>query len=203
MKQKSIKSVSQLIIVLIILLCFMYPDESLTFSYSYLGKFIAISLIIFATCVNVLYGMFLCTLFILYYQTDMVEGMIRYESNIAISPKSRSQVQTEDGELVSNDKNFEILDFIVDPPDPDVDIEYESTGLDDSFSYTEKDKFIKQHCVNGELNINVNTDLSLKTKHEFADAIFPGLEFKNENICNPCDPNCNFSFDENRLYSKI
>ena len=203
MKQKTIKSVSQIIIILIILLCFMYPDETLIFSYSHLGKFIAILFIIFATCINVLYGTFLCALFILYYQSDMVEGMIMYESNVVIRPNTTSKVDTKNGELIPNKDNaFEILDFIVDPPNPDVDIEIEDTGLNDAFTYTEKDKFRNKYCVNGELNINLQPDLSLKTKHEFADAIFPGLEFKNENICNPCDPNCNFSFDPTRLYSK-
>jgi len=202
MKQKSIKSISQIIIILIILLCFMYPDETLTFSYSHLGKFIAILFIVFATCINVIYGTFLCALFILYYQSDMVEGMIMYESNALIRPKTNSQVDTKNGELVSNNKGYEILDFIVDPPDPDFEIEIENTGLNDAFTYTETDKFRNKYCVNGEININLQPDLSLKTKHEFADAIFPGLEFKNENICNPCDPNCNFSFDPTRLYSK-
>lgn len=202
MKQNTIKSISQIIIILIILLCFMYPDEILTFSYSHLGKFIAILFIIFATCINVLYGTFLCVLFILYYQSDMVEGMIMYESNAIIRPKSTSQVDTKNGELVSNNKGFEILDFIVNPPDPDIEIEFEETGLNDAFTYTETDKFRNKYCVNGEININLQSDLSLKTKHEFADAIFPGLEFKNENICNPCDPNCNFSFDPTLLYSK-
>ena len=202
MKQKTIKSISQIIIILIILLCFMYPDETLIFSYSHLGKFIAILFIIFATCINVLYGTFLFALFILYYQSDMVEGMIMYESNAIILPKPRSQVQTENGELIPNRNGYEILDFIVDPPDTDVDIELEDTGLTDAFTYTETDKFRNKYCVNGEINIKLQPDLSLKTKHEFADAIFPGLEFKNENICNPCDPNCNFSFDPTRLYSK-
>ena len=202
MKQKTIKSISQIIIILIILLCFMYPDETLTFSYSHLGKFIAILFIIFATCINVLYGTFLCVLFILYYQSDMVEGMIMYESNAIILPKPRSQVQTENGELIPNRNGYEILDFLVDPPDTDIDIESEDTGLNDAFTYTETDKFRNKYCVNGEINIKLQPDLSLKTKHEFADAIFPGLEFKNENICNPCDPNCNFSFDPTRLYSK-
>jgi hypothetical protein len=181
----------------------MYPDEVLTFSYSHLGKFIAISFIIFATCMNVIYGTFLCVLFILYYQSDMVEGMIMYESNETIRPKTTSQVDTKNGELIPNkDNGYEILDFIVDQPDPDIDIEIEDTGLTDAFTYTETDKFRNKYCVNGEININLEPDLSLKTKHEFADAIFPGLEFKNENICNPCDPNCNFSFDPTRLYSK-
>ena len=202
MKQKTIKSISQIIIILIILLCFMYPDETLIFSYSHLGKFIAILFIIFATCINVLYGTFLCVLFILYYQSDMVEGMIMHESNELITPKTKSQVNTKNGKLIPNNNGYEILDFIVDPPDPDVDIELEDTGLNDSFTYTETDKFRNKYCVNGEINIKLQPDLSLKTKHEFADAIFPGLEFKNENICNPCDPNCNFSFDPTQLYSK-
>jgi hypothetical protein len=180
----------------------MYPDETLIFSYSHLGKFIAILFIIFATCINVLYGTFLCALFILYYQSDMVEGMIMYESKAIISPKPRSQVQTENGEFVSNKQGFDYLDFIIDPPDPDLEIEIEDTGLNDAFTYTETDRFRNKYCVNGEINIKLHSDLSLKTKHEFADAIFPGLEFKNENICNPCDPNCNFSFDPTRLYSK-
>jgi hypothetical protein len=180
----------------------MYPDELLTFSYSYLGKFIAIFFIIFATIVNVVYGTFLCAILILYYQSDMVEGMILYNGQPSIVKKPESNIISNKGEITEM-KGFEVLDFIIDPPDPDLDIELENTGIDDNFSYTQKDLFRKKNCINGELTGNSQNGFPSNIKHEFADAVFPGLLFKYENRCNPCDVNCNFSIDEKQQYSLL
>jgi len=206
MENKTIRGVSQVIIIILLGICFIYPDETLVFSYSYLGKFIAILFIIFTTCVNVIYGAFLCVLFILYYQSDMVEGMASYETNVLLPVKSDSNIATQNGEFIekkkeknTNDTSFEILDFIIDSPDPDFVIDIENTGLGEQFSYTARDAFRKKYCVNGELS----SEISSKVKHEFADAIFPGLEFKYENRCNPCDTNCDFKFNDQLEYSRL
>jgi hypothetical protein len=128
----------------------------------------------------------------------MVEGMILYNSPVTIQAKPESQVATKNGELIETPQktnNGEILDFIIDPPDPEIDIEFENTGLDEYFSYTEKDKFRKQHCVDGKLKAEIHQSVFSDVKHEFADAVFPGLTFELENRCNPCNPNCSFSFE--------
>jgi hypothetical protein len=190
-------------------LVFIYPDETLIFSYSHLGKFIAILFVIFTTAINVVYGAFLCALFILYYQSDMVEGMESYGSNVLLPVKTESNIATQNGEIVeknqknNNKKSYEFIDFIPDPPDPDFVIDLENTGLGEPFSYTARDAFRKKYCSNGELNGEIHNEIYSKVKHEFADAIFPGLEFKYENRCNPCDTNCDFKFDEQLEYSLI
>lgn len=199
MKRKIIQSVSQVTLIVLLVLCFLYPDEVLTFSYSYLGKFIAIIFVVLVTCVNVVYGAFLCALLILYYQSDMVEGMVLYESTTMVPIRAESQVTTQNGEVVENkNKNnkkkkneSEILDFVLDPPDPDFVIDIENTGLGEHFSYTAKDNFRKKYCSSGHLRGDINERIF---RHEFTDAILPGFEFRFENRCNPCDPNCDFSF---------
>lgn len=209
MENKTIRGVSQVIIIILLGICFIYPDETLIFSYSHLGKFIAILFVIFTTCVNVVYGSFLCTLLILYYQSDMVEGMSSYESNVLLPVKTDSRISTQNGEFIekkkennitdSNNTGYEFIDFLPDSPDPDFVIDAENTGLGDNFSYTARDAFRKKYCVNGELS----SEISSKVKHEFADAIFPGLEFKYENRCNPCDTNCDFKFNDQLEYSRL
>lgn len=209
MEKKMIQGLSQIITIILIGLAFIYPDEVLMFSYSYLGKFIALLFVIFSTCINVVYGAFLCALLILYYQSDMVEGMVLYESNFTLPVKSESNIATQNGEFIENKKkddkkkDYEILDFIVDPPDPDFAIDVENTGLGEDFSYTARDSFRKKHCLNGELKGEIHNKISGKVKHEFADAIFPGLEFKYENRCNPCDTKCDFKFNEQLEYSVV
>jgi hypothetical protein len=136
----------------------------------------------------------------------MVEGMASYETNVLLPVKSDSNIATQNGEFIekkkeknTNDTSFEILDFIIDSPDPDFVIDIENTGLGEQFSYTARDAFRKKYCVNGELS----SEISSKVKHEFADAIFPGLEFKYENRCNPCDTNCDFKFNDQLEYSRL
>lgn len=200
MEKKTIKGMSQIIVIILLGICFLYPDEVLIFSYSYLGKLVALLFVMIATCNNVVYGVFLCTLLILYYQSDMVEGMMLYESTTMVPIREESQVTTQNGEVVEKDnksykkKNeYDIFDFIVDPPDPDFVIDIENTGLEEHFSYTGRDDFRKKYCSSGHLRGDINERIF---RHEFTDAIFPRFEFRFENRCNPCDPNCDFSFDK-------
>jgi len=60
--------------IIIVSLLVMYQKPIAMFSHSVLGKLIAITLIVFYTKVDVLYGFFVCALVIFYYQTDYVEG---------------------------------------------------------------------------------------------------------------------------------
>jgi hypothetical protein len=194
-----LKKISVVTIVIIVLAIFIYPDELLTFSYSHLGKLMAILIVILNTCINVIYGTFACALILLYYQSDMIEGMMSYDFTSTITPKPESQVTTKNGEIVSSKKKeepnrgYEILDIIEEAPDPDFSIPLEDTGLSEDFTYTDKDKFQKKNCKNGQLYEERENEVFFPVKTEFADAIFPNLQFKNENRCNPCDKNCDFA----------
>jgi uncharacterized membrane protein len=63
---------------LIIILCLFvfFTDQTLSFSRNILGKFLTVSLLIFYTSVNVIYGLIFCLLVIIYYKTDFVEQLL-------------------------------------------------------------------------------------------------------------------------------
>ena len=56
-----------------------YPEDAVLFSGSSLGKFIAICIISFYTSVKPIYGVFVCVLLLVYYQTDFVEEILNIE----------------------------------------------------------------------------------------------------------------------------
>jgi hypothetical protein len=60
--------------IIIIFLLVSYSDIMAEWSHTILGKFLAVALIIFYTKIDVLSGLVVCSLIILYYQTDYVEG---------------------------------------------------------------------------------------------------------------------------------
>lgn len=72
---------SEIIPFILFFLFYVYPDQSFTFSQEYWGKAFFIMLIIFYTSVHILYGVLVCSLVILYYQSDMV----KYNSNDFVS----------------------------------------------------------------------------------------------------------------------
>ena len=67
--------IAQLLPLLLFYLFFAAPQDLLMFSLTPLGRFVAILIVVFYTSVHTLYGVVVCVAIILYYQTDMVEGM--------------------------------------------------------------------------------------------------------------------------------
>jgi len=56
-----------------------YTKDTILFSNTPVGKFIAICIIAYYTNVNILYGVFVCMLILVYYQTDLVEDILHME----------------------------------------------------------------------------------------------------------------------------
>lgn len=67
--------IAQLLPLLLFYLFFAAPQELLLFSLTPLGRFVAIAIIVFYASIHTLYGIVVCIAIILYYQTDMIEGM--------------------------------------------------------------------------------------------------------------------------------
>ncbi len=74
--------------ILLGFLFFIYPDETLAFSHNPIGKFCIITIIMFYTCVHIIYGIFVCVLVILYYQSDVVEGFSPYPIEQTVGKES-------------------------------------------------------------------------------------------------------------------
>lgn len=66
---------AELIPLFLFYVFFVYSDSVIWFSTTYLGKLIAIAIIVFYTSIHWIYGLFICILIILYYQSDIIEGM--------------------------------------------------------------------------------------------------------------------------------
>ena len=60
------------------------PTSAIQFSGSTLGKFVAICIIVFYASVNTTYGIFVCMLVLVYYQSDLVEEILNIEHGIAM-----------------------------------------------------------------------------------------------------------------------
>jgi hypothetical protein len=56
-----------------------YTKDTILFSNTPVGKFIAICIIAYYTNVNIFYGVFVCMLILVYYQTDLVEDILHME----------------------------------------------------------------------------------------------------------------------------
>ena len=70
----------KLLPIILVSVLFIYKEDTIDFSHTILGRFIAVSIILFYISCNTYYGLLACLLIILYYQFDFVES--RSNSNI-------------------------------------------------------------------------------------------------------------------------
>jgi hypothetical protein len=206
------KIISQFIPIVIIFLLLSYSSELAIFSHSILGKIISILIIGYYTTIDKYVGLFVCILFIFYYQTDYVESMLNIndynwdwkvdhdfvgdylfiESFSELkpgcncgSPKPFQEAKKE-GKLEDENlilKGYEKFE------------NYRELYDDKDESHEEvKDTFRKENCSsNGVLKYK-----NMEVKNDMAEHIFPELKFKNE-TCNPCSKTCDFSIIESRI----
>jgi hypothetical protein len=79
-----------------------YTKDTILFSNTPVGKFIAICIIAYYTNVNILYGVFVCMLILVYYQTDLVEDILHMEHSDFIESRlseMNAEIQHNLGEL--------------------------------------------------------------------------------------------------------
>jgi hypothetical protein len=64
-----------------------YTRDAILFSNTILGKCIAVAIIAFYTHINSIYGLFVCMLILVYYQTDFVEEILNMEQSDVIEQR--------------------------------------------------------------------------------------------------------------------
>ena len=101
-----------------LLLLFAYqksPTKFVTYSNSILGKLLAVIVIFMYLNIDYLYGLLVCLLFILYYQSDFFENMTNIESMTSFERKERQdscgccKQDGDDKKLSTNKKNKDLL----------------------------------------------------------------------------------------------
>ena len=205
--------ISQFIPIVIIFLLLSYSNEIAIFSHSILGKLISILIIGYYTVIDKYVGLFVCILFIFYYQTDYVESMLNINESMwdwkvdhdfvddysylesfselkpgcnCGSPKPLQEAKTED-KLEEEDmilKGYESFE------------NYREMYEDKQEPVNEevKQTFRKENCSSkGVLQYK-----NMEVKNDMAEHIFPELKFK-DHVCNPCSKTCDFSIIETRI----
>jgi hypothetical protein len=76
---KTVEIVAQFIPILILFLLLKYSNDFVKFSFTILGKLVAIFIIIFYAQIDITIGVCVCGLVILYYQSDYVENMLNID----------------------------------------------------------------------------------------------------------------------------
>ena len=181
--------------IIIIFLLVSYSDEMAQWSHTILGKLFAVVLIIFYTRVDVLFGLIVCALVILYYQTDYVEGFISQEelegfsSSSIILPESEDDLANENSNRPENQSDTPV----------DVSLEilgnaYPNRPVESVLYDPQVDRFRQKNCAKGHL-----VHKGQIVKPEMAEHVFPEIEQKNFHKCNICDFACDFKFIDRKL----
>jgi hypothetical protein len=204
----------------IIYIFLAHTRDAILFSDTVLGKCIAVSIIAFYSSISEMYGILVCLLILVYYQSDLVEEILNTERSDEMEMnlvEMNREIQASYGEplwaRVSDEttiaKNVAVISA---KPAPEKLHEGFTPGDSSLYSYKPPtqpiqrfpdkpdkkqelmDIFRKEHCVNGVLlhrGVDVHPEM---TEHIFR-------EFKPDGYsrCNPCDTNCSFSIIEERF----
>ena len=99
--------IAEILPLVLFYLFFTHSNEMIQFSGSYLGKLVAILIILFYSNIHWIYGLFICLFVILYYQTDTVEGMINplHYHNVIDLNSNNNNNNKNNNDIVKNEFN--------------------------------------------------------------------------------------------------
>ena len=184
-------------IVLIFLLA-TYTPQFAAFSQSILGRLLAIFLILFYLKLDLLTGLFVCVLVVLYYQTDYVEGfseMLNEEMNEeedaaatspAVMPTETPETPATSPAEESGPRTEPLEPFSAYDNTP-INSESNNQILYDK----SRQEFRKKNCEKGHL---IHKGKIVNT--EMAEHIFGEIKQDDFHKCNICDPSCKFEVIE-------
>jgi len=121
---------SNLIPIILISILILYTENIAHIANSSLGKLIGISFIVYYTTIDIVYGLFMCALVVLYFHSDYVRniGTIYSETFSNMSPESTSvsefkKQNCKNGVLIHKEHplKLEMLEHIY----PDINFKYE------------------------------------------------------------------------------
>lgn len=172
--------------IIIIFLLVSYSDLMAQWSHTILGKLFSVILIIFYTRIDIIAGLVVCALVILYYQTDYVEGFIPNSEiegfSSDILPETDNEIESDDQD-VSLEDSFEILEDAY------------PTILKDSVIHDSKtNQFRQKNCSKGHL-----VHKGQIINNEIAEHVFPEIQQNDFHKCNICDHSCEFKLIDRKI----
>ena len=196
--------IAQFIPILIIFFLFTAIKPFILFSNTILGKLLAVFVIIFYTFIDKILGLFVCSLVILFYQLDYVEGMVNIEGYTSIDSENYlPDIDNTEESREKDDKNkypkgmsaYRWMDYVDSPENSHITPSLRDKNRTEILSgrVNIQDEFRKENCKNGALMYKNN-----EVRKDMAEFVFPELKM-NGIKCNPCDKTCSFSIVESKL----
>jgi hypothetical protein len=181
--------------MVLIYLIATYSPQVARISHTVLGKVVAIGLILLYSFFDIVSGILVCALVILYYQTDYVESFAGHEDIKEEQTEGLTIIKDEVlivGEISTPIKNTQVEGH------EEVLSSTPGEALEDAYPLKPKiiidittDKkisdFRKKHCSKGHL-----THKEQVINPEMAEHVFPEIKQGDFHKCNVCDPSCRF-----------
>jgi hypothetical protein len=179
--------------ILIIFTMLAYPKTTIKFSHSILGRFIAVSIIIFYSSLDKYLGLFVCGLVMFYYQTDYVEGMMaEINENFDNLVTSASSIDGSQIIHTTNDTLTTLLNNSYKQFTYYADLYKDQPKT--PYVNNSEEAFKKENCDDEGNVIFKGSIIHL----EMIEYLFPEIKFQ-KNKCNPCDNNCRYTIVEKKL----
>jgi len=184
------KILSQFIPIIVLFLLLSYSKEFIEFSNTVLGKLFAVIIIVYYSILDKRIGLLVCSLVILYYQSDVVENMLNMDDIMKNFTKNEEKEEDDEIEGMENmqcpkkaatTENMSILDKIY---DTELIVEKSMKGVKE---------FRKENCDGKTLKYK-----NMEVNDEVAEHVFPEVKYNNDK-CNPCADTCDISVMENKL----
>jgi hypothetical protein len=223
---KNTEIVIQFIPIIVIFMLLRFSKQFVSFSFTVLGKLLALMIIIFYSSVDLVFGLCICGLVILYYQSDYVENMLNLDDSIIVN----DIVKLDFDEITTSEE----LNYDVDNIQDDI-IQDDGLFLVPTSNYNIKktnksNKIQEKKCKKTKCNQvtcenmdnyssrfdeQIKSDLisqfktkncikgelkykDMTVKNDMTEHVFSELAFENQ-PCNPCSITCNYSIIEEKL----
>ena len=199
---KNTKIIIQFIPIIMIFTLLKFSKVFVDFSFTILGKLLAVLIIIFYSTIDIMVGLCVCGLVILYYQSDYVENMLNISDVLEVNDviPSISGLEIDYDATGIPDDGIYLVPMAVNN-----DIKKPRQGKKQCKSKCNKcegmtnfkpdliDQFKKENCVGGELKYK-----DMNVKNDMAEHVFSELKFYNS-LCNACNNTCKYSIIESKV----
>jgi hypothetical protein len=160
--------------IILLFLLLTYTEKMVEWANTGLGKLLVVLIILFYSSIDKLYGVLVCLLFILFYQSDIFNNILNKCSKENFEPMLDNIVThsaVKQLEPISYNEQYQL---------PKVNMESVKG-------------FRQEHCEKGHL-----VNKGQKIKIDIADHVYPEISFHDEK-CNICDSNCGFNIVEKQI----
>ena len=198
--------------IIAIFLFVYFPYEMIELSETSLGKLFFVTMVVYYSMVDPIYGIIACCVVIVYYQLGLYHSVVAIHRDTLLSENMTSMQESlsNDTRLVYQAPDLKTLKIAVESYVSGDSNIYSYTPGENSKNYNETELlrgtgsnkkelleyFRKSNCdANGKLKYKGGT-----VRPEMSDHVFREIEFPNNSAkCNPCDPTCEFSIIEERI----